>query len=93
MTKQIAGFTITKKQEDYVLQTLSKLTSKKTSGVKMETVVSYIEYEAGREVDKQLIMLTICQLVKDKKVINLPRLISSHPDAEKVETAFYRLPF
>ena len=93
MTKIVAGYEITEKQENWLLERMAKFTKKSVSGVKIQTILEWIEYEAQREVNKTVILLTLGELIKSGKVINLPRFVAPHFDDEKKETAFYRVSF
>ena len=93
MTKIVAGYEITQKQENWLLERMAKFTKKTVDGVKLETILEWIEYEAKREVNKTVIALTLFELVKSGKVINLPRFVGKYWDDDKVETPFYRVAF
>ena len=77
-------------RQDYLLSAVKKMTrTYKSRLVTLSQIFNYVEIQAGREVDKGQIGITLAELVKLGLVNSEIRKVSDYVDQEKIETPFF----
>ena len=75
-------------KQAYLLKIIQKLTHR-NGLMTIKRIWYHIEMQAGREIDKGQIVVTLAELIEMGLVQKEVRMASDHVDQEKIETPFF----